>query len=159
VTAPLLELGHQSCVELFLSYGVVMSPSPAPRTDGLGYMGLVGFVGTCVRGTVLLGCSEGVVRRTFPLPGDPDTDWVGELAQQLLSRMERRGPLQGRSVVRTPPVALRGMGCLWADSALKSTHFLSSSGAVAVGLQVQCTPGVELGWSWESAGLWEELLC
>jgi hypothetical protein len=75
---------------LFADYGVVAeasTPDPHIQIALPPLFGRIGFTGTGLCGSVVMGASSGPLQRSFPVPGKID-DWVAELTNQLMGRIK-----------------------------------------------------------------------
>jgi CheY-specific phosphatase CheX len=80
----------------------------------MGFVGILGFTGGEVRGTVMLGLTDDILRLHCGLecgeaiPRSLARDWVGELANQLLGRLKNRLMPYGATIYLSTPVTLTG---------------------------------------------------
>jgi len=100
--------------DLFESYGVVLDdPSSEPaELHGRYCSGSVGFSGE-LRGNAIIAANEDLLRKMVTHVGlDPDTicvsDWVGELANQLVGRVKARLLSHGLTVMLAVPTSVVG---------------------------------------------------
>jgi hypothetical protein len=104
------ELSAQACVELFNAYDVELERTAGdfPQNDERMLCGVIGFVGSGVRGTCLLAGNEPPLNRSCP-EGGRIRDWVGELANQLAGRLKAKFLARSVEVALTTPVVLSGV--------------------------------------------------
>jgi CheY-specific phosphatase CheX len=101
----------RACVELLKDYGVIMAPGNMMWEASLRepvFFGVIGFVGTGVRGTCLLGAQQRLVEASSRA-GNRPRDWVAELTNQLMGRLKMKLLTCGVSVKMTTPLALSGV--------------------------------------------------
>ena len=81
----------EACVELFGAYGVLLSPVEAGLDEGDENVmsGVMGFVGTRLRGTCLLSSAKSTLDASCPA-GNRARDWIGELTNQLVGRLKTK---------------------------------------------------------------------
>jgi hypothetical protein len=110
VTQTMQAMAAAACVELLQAYGVTATAAADGwvHTDELLYSGVMGFVGSDVRGTCLLAAPAAVVLATAP-PNARPRDWVGELANQLVGRFKAKLMARGATIALTTPIVLSGM--------------------------------------------------
>jgi CheY-specific phosphatase CheX len=110
VTEAMQAMAAAACVELLQAYGVTATPAADGwvHTDELLFSGVMGFVGSNVRGTCLLAAPLAAVLATAPADARP-RDWVGELANQLVGRLKLKLMARGVTIALTTPIVLSGM--------------------------------------------------
>jgi CheY-specific phosphatase CheX len=110
VTEAMQAMAAAACVELLHAYGVAATPAADGwvHTDELLFSGVMGFVGSDVRGTCLLAAPLAAVLATGPADARP-RDWVGELANQLVGRLKLKLMARGVTIALTTPIVLSGM--------------------------------------------------
>jgi hypothetical protein len=136
----------KSCVELFGAYGVTLAASGASwvTTGEPVLSGVIGFVGSRVRGTCLLASTEAPITASSP-PGGRARDWVGELTNQLMGRMKSKLVARGLSVELTTPIVLSGVRIEPLPKAKLEPIVLSGKeGPVLVWLELETTSGFRL---------------
>jgi hypothetical protein len=101
---------RESCVGLFADYGVTLAPAPPLGTDTNAaplYVGLLGFTGEGVRGTLILGASDGPLAQSSRVRcAGLERQWIAELTNQLLGRIKTRFLSHGVTLHMAVPVAL-----------------------------------------------------
>ncbi|MGC4093428.1 MAG: hypothetical protein QM756_37140 [Polyangiaceae bacterium] len=109
VSARVGVLAAVACQELFEAYDVkLVQNAPSPDNSDVQMMsGVMGFVGTRLRGTCLLACATGALEASCP-PGGRPRDWVGELTNQLVGRLKTKLLARGVEVFVTTPIVLTG---------------------------------------------------
>jgi hypothetical protein len=114
----------RSGLELFAAYGVELSLAhPDVGTEQLAavaaeivFLGFAGFGGPQLSGSLVLGATDGVLRRSNNTDSAAD-DWMAELANQFLGRIKNRLLRAGIPIHRIPPAVMRGPA-----AALRSTR-------------------------------------
>ncbi len=106
----------ESCLGLFESYGVPLQYAggcPAVALYGQGMVGIIGFSSPQLRGSLLIASTIGLIQMSYPLdprlvrdPASDLRDWSGELANQLMGRIEHRLILYGVSLALHAPLCL-----------------------------------------------------
>lgn len=139
VSARVGALVAEACAELFDAYGVTLTPSREPAHDSEdGVMsGVMGFVGTRLRGTCLLTCAAGPLEASCPA-GNRSRDWIGELTNQLVGRLKTKLIARGVEVFLTTPIVLTGASIRPIPrGSLEPTLFVSPRGNVMVWLEAE----------------------
>lgn len=149
--SPLLaDLLRGSTLEIFAHYGVALTPSGSSRAlsiEGHDTVGVIGFHGVGLRGTLVIATSTGLVARTCPDTGghpiperDRVRDWIGELANLVLGRIKVELGRYGVSMGLSTPVAFTGehlrLGAVRA-SRTQSWDFTSEAGDVRAWLETE----------------------
>lgn len=101
----------RACVELLKDYGVLLTPGSMAwdaHSQEPVFFGVIGFVGSGVRGTCLLGAQQQLVDASCRV-GNRPRDWIAELSNQLLGRLKMKLLTCGVSVKVTTPLALSGV--------------------------------------------------
>ena len=117
-------------------------------------VGVIGFTGTGLRGTLVIATSSGLVARMEPLTGmahiplrDRIRDWVGELSNLVLGRVKVGLGHHGVVVGLSTPVAFTGehlrLGAVQV-SRTRSWDFASPEGEVRVWLEAEIEENVLL---------------
>jgi hypothetical protein len=146
VGVQVVDLLAKSCIELFAAYGVTLTARGAPwvTTDEPLLSGVIGFVGSRVRGTCLLASTEPPITASSP-PGGRARDWVGELTNQLMGRMKSKLVARGLTVELTTPIVLSGVRIEPLPKAKLEPIVLSAEqGPVLVWLEFETTPDFRL---------------
>jgi hypothetical protein len=139
LAAKMGELAAQSCEELFAAYGVQLASGATMSADSDErlYCGVVGFVGSEVRGTCLLLGNEQPMRDSQPAPGSLQ-DWVGELANQLVGRLKGKLLTRGLEIALTTPIVISGVRVQpLPKSLLRPTLFSAPGGRIGVWLETE----------------------
>ena len=147
VAAQITELLAGSCVELFEAYGVKLAANGSvwSTNDEPLLSGVIGFVGTRVRGTCLLASTEALITAACPRGGRP-RDWVGELTNQLMGRLKSKLVARELAVELSTPIVLSGVRIQPLPKATLAPTVLSTDGgSVLVWLEIETTPGFVLG--------------
>jgi hypothetical protein len=87
----------ETTLKLFRTLGVELaytgSPDPIPCADEL-TVAVIGFAGSQMRGSLVMGATRQALRLSHPLAGRADDDslrdWGGELSNQLIGRIKIR---------------------------------------------------------------------
>ncbi len=140
------DLAAQSCEELFAAYGVQLTPGATSGTDSEErlFCGVVGFVGSEVRGTCLLLGNEQPLRDSQPAQGSLQ-DWVGELANQLVGRLKGKLLTRGLEIALTTPIVISGVRVQpLPKSPLRPTLFAAPGGKIGVWLETESALAVVL---------------
>jgi len=103
------QIAESACTKLFDAYGVkLMRVDPdATPTLPVFLSGLVGFSGPGIRGASILAASESPIAKSNPVDGSL-SDWIAELANQLVGRIKNQLLLNGAEVYTTTPIVLPG---------------------------------------------------
>ena len=151
------EILRDAMLAVFSFYGAALQPTgPASRlgVEGFDAVGVIGFSGAGVRGTLVIAGSTRLVIATCPpiegrqLPQrDQVRDWLGELSNLVLGRIKCDLALYGLTVGLATPVAFTGehlrLGAV-RDNRTRSWDFVSSEGVVRAWLETEMEPGILL---------------
>jgi hypothetical protein len=143
-------LGSSACIELFGAYGVSLGPAQPHEAafahSGARVMsGVIGFVGTHLRGSCLLAGTDAPLEASCPAGGQL-RDWVGELANQLVGRLKRKLLARGVTVAVTTPIVLSGVRVEPLPlGRLEPTVFSTAHGNVMVWVEVDVDHDFSLG--------------
>ena len=109
VSAGVGALASLACQELFEAYGVTLESTDTSFDESGGSVmsGVMGFLGTRLRGTCLLASTPGPLDASCPA-GDRTRDWIGELTNQLVGRLKTKLMARGIEVFLTTPIVLTG---------------------------------------------------
>jgi hypothetical protein len=109
VASSVTEIVDSACQQLFEAYGLPLTPlRGADRVPGaLVLCGVMGFVGSGLRGACLLAGTREPFDKSRPSEGSP-RDWVGELTNQLMGRVKLKLLKRGTEIVLTTPIVLQG---------------------------------------------------
>lgn len=148
---------RSSTISVFGHYGVELAatrPSAARSLASHGAVGVIGFTGERVRGTVALAAAADVLARSRPQTGpsslpqrDLARDWVGELANLLVGRIGLALARHGLEIRLSIPVALSGEALQVSAACPQRTRcwdFTSEAGDVRTWLEVELDPDVRL---------------
>jgi hypothetical protein len=97
-------------VELLAAYGVSLEPANWEVCQARGqfqFIGVVGFSGPQISGSLVLGVTEEPLRRSMP-KGTSTRDWSAELANQLLGRVKNKALAWGIELGAQPPAVVSG---------------------------------------------------
>jgi len=140
-------LAASACIELFGAYGVELVDSGTrwELSDEPVLSGVMGFVGSRLRGTCLLASAAGPLAAACP-QGGRVRDWIGELTNQLVGRVKTKLLARGVEVALTTPIILSGARLQPVPRGpLLPTVFSSSSGFVLVWIEAEAAGDVEFG--------------
>jgi hypothetical protein len=146
--ARVAELASDATIELMRDYGVSMNrrdvdwSEPAP-VDLI--YGVIGFVGSGLRATCLLGAQLRVIEVSSRARNEP-RDWIAELSNQLAGRVKLKLLSYGVSVKLTTPLALSGIRLtplprMGRDPLI----FTADCGGALVWLEFECENSFRLG--------------
>ncbi len=146
-----------STIAVFAHYGVQLdagAPSVARSLPSHRAIGVIGFTGNHVRGTVALAASAEILERSRPATGataipqgDLVRDWVGELANLLVGRIGLALSRHGLDIRLSIPVALSGEALQVSAASPGRTRcwdFTSEAGNVRTWLELELDAGVAL---------------
>ncbi len=122
---------EESTVELFENYNTPVQNHEWNSEEELemGFVGILGFTGDEVRGTLMISIPTDIVRSHCgiigedPIPRSIARDWTGELANQLLGRVKNKLFSYNATIFLSTPVTLTGQRIV----------FLSSDSQCAIG--------------------------
>lgn len=109
--AEITRMTAETCVELLHDYGVRLTPTSLGWTSGTPdrvLFGVMGFFGTGLRATCLLGAEQRLVEASSR-SASGGRDWIAELANQLIGRLKIKLLAYGLTVTMTTPLALSGV--------------------------------------------------
>jgi hypothetical protein len=138
LTKQVATMTAEACRELFSAYGVALEPTPREFEAGTERMlcGVIGFVGSGVRGSCVLAGHDSPIMASCP-EGGSIRDWIGELTNQLAGRLKSRFLKHDVEIGLSTPVALSGVSLLpLPRSPLKPSWFSAHEGAVLVWVEV-----------------------
>ena len=147
ITEEVGSLAARACTELFDAYGVRLESSNNRWGESNVRLlcGVIGFVGSRVRGTCLLAGSEPPLTESCPTQGKL-RDWVGELANQLAGRLKTKFLDRGVEVALTTPIVLSGVRLEpLPRGRLKPRVFSARAGDVMVWVEMEATPDFKFG--------------
>lgn len=159
-----LEALGQVCQQLFDAYGYAVEATPAGASECT-VAGVIGFVGSGVRGSVVLATVSDVGVATRPVAAksvSEANDWVGELANQLLGRLKNHYFLaHGVDIQMSAPVTVSGrdLSCVFGGrggDADRPLHFSSKPGPITIWSELRLDEGFVLGPKVEQAVCAEE---
>ncbi len=148
------ELLAESALQLFDSCNApVVDNRPADTPPSVGStLAVIGFAGKQMRGALVLFLYPGVLRASYPTPGEVDEEdllaWAGELSNQLLGRFKNKLLTRGVTIDLSTPTAMSGQGLRFATappaSHLVERRFDFGGEPVLVRLEARASDGVEL---------------
>jgi CheY-specific phosphatase CheX len=146
VAVRVTNLAVSACIDLFQAYRVRLSSDGAAwgQSDEPLLSGIIGFVGSRVRGSCLLASTEASIAATCP-PGGRLRDWVGELTNQLMGRLKSKLVARELAIELSTPIVLSGVRIQPLPKArLEPTVLSATQGAVLVWLEIETAPGFVL---------------
>jgi hypothetical protein len=147
VSARITSMTADTCVALLQQYGIELTPTTAgwaKRNPDPALFGIIGFVGSGVRATCLLGAEQRLVDASCRAGGRP-RDWVAELANQLIGGLKVRLLGCGVSVTMTTPLALSGVEFTPLPRfGQEPLEFRSDNGAVLIWLELETDDSLTL---------------
>ncbi|HEY0466462.1 MAG TPA: chemotaxis protein CheX [Polyangiaceae bacterium] len=147
LASQIADMTGNCCVELFAAYGVTLNANDADFivSEEVLLSGVIGFVGSTLRGTCLLVGNRSPIELSSPQK-EHSRDWVGELTNQLVGRLKRKFLGFGLEVALTTPVVLSGLHLRPRPRGrLLPRVFSTDSGSIMVWVEVEAEPGFELG--------------
>jgi hypothetical protein len=146
------EIAANACQQLLAEYGVTArrcGEHEHPVTPDFLVCAVISFSGREVRGTLVLALTGDVPARSNPVANPRgQSDWVGELSNQLLGRMKIELLRRGVEIYIHLPAVLRGQHLApLPRTELKPIKFASGVGAVAVWIEIETKPEFKLGQS------------
>ena len=102
------ELLAASALELFESYGLSASLCECPEESEEQFVGVLGFIGGQVAGSVALTGDARAFSTCHPNAAGTLWAWVGELTNQVVGRFKNNLLMRGVDVTMSIPCVLRG---------------------------------------------------
>jgi hypothetical protein len=106
----ILQLAEQCCQKLFADYGFALRPPVGAEfadSTPLLYYSVIGFGGTGLRASLVLGSSSEPLVATNPARNVPVREWIAELSNQLCGRLKNQLLLYALEIRVDTPVTLR----------------------------------------------------
>jgi CheY-specific phosphatase CheX len=105
----------EACLGMLATLGSPVSVATEYHAPSAAHdvVGFIGFAGVC-RGTLMVSSSYGLFRSSYPLATSAPApladlfDWAGEIANQLLGRINRRFCERGVHLDASTPTAVKG---------------------------------------------------
>jgi hypothetical protein len=132
----------EACTDLFRAYGVELEPMRGGfgTDDERMLCGVIGFVGSGVRGSCMLAGHDSPIMSSCP-EGDRVRDWIGELANQLAGRIKAKFLLHRIEVGLSTPIGLSGVALQpLPRNELRPACFAAKGGTVLVWVEVDADP-------------------
>jgi len=150
----LVEALQEHTVNLLSGYEVTLEPTQ----DAEGWMELIatiGFSSGMIQGALGIACTEQVLRASNPSAGMMElthsmlSDWLGELANQLLGRIKREMLNYDVEILLATPVVLRGIKLQIENQGNSSGQvgFTSSHGEIWVCFDMKHEQGLTLSYN------------
>jgi len=106
-----LNITAECCLSMFADFGVELYPAESPPETANHtplYVGIIGFTGDGVRGTLVLGASQGPLDQSSRARFEGhEREWIAELTNQLLGRIKTQFLTRGLTIFLALPVVLR----------------------------------------------------
>ncbi len=104
---------EKACLGLFAQHGISLATRcEVIASKAAKYVGLIGFTGDLMRGTLLLSIGDTSLEASLPEGIVPNSeskrDWISELSNQLLGRIKNQLLRRGAEIYLTMPLVLRG---------------------------------------------------
>lgn len=143
------DLTLDSAKSVFEAYGVSLSISEANPGPQMTNLGVIGFTGEQLKGTLVLSGEDGPFREAGKDTGTELSalqDWVGEMSNQLLGRIKNKIIEFGAELQMSTPLAVCGMGLNIAptNDDVLSFSFASDFGRIQVCVDLSVKPDVVL---------------
>jgi len=129
---------------LFADYGVVAeaaNPDPHIQIVLPPLFGRIGFTGTGLCGSVVMGASTGPLQRSFPVPGKID-DWVAELTNQLMGRIKNEMLRSGIQLQQELPSVVTVDQLREVASDLQPWILAADDGIIGVGIDLEVADAI-----------------
>jgi len=148
LTRQVATLAREACEELFEAYGVALEPASEQRGTATHMLcGVIGFVGTGIRGSCMLVGHDAPILASCP-EGGGCRDWIGELTNQLAGRVKSKFLAFGVEVQLSTPVGLSGVALRpLPRSELGPSCYHAHGGDVVVWVEVDSEPAFVLGFT------------
>lgn len=146
LTGHVAVMAREACVELFDAYGVSLAPATEPHRDTDDHMlcGVIGFVGTGIRGSCMLVGHDAPILASCP-EGGGCRDWIGELTNQLAGRVKAKFLSFGVEVQLSTPVGFSGVALRpLPRTEVGPTCYHARGGDVVVWVEVDSEPAFVL---------------
>lgn len=139
-------LAAEACIELFAAYGKDITPARSVELgDELILSGVIGFLGSGLRGTCLLAANESLLHSSCAC-ADHVRDWIGEMANQLIGRLKMKLLGFGVDMTLTTPLAFSGVQLTPSPrGSVRANLFTCESGFVMVWMEVEATQNFVFG--------------
>lgn len=147
LTRAVAAMAREACAELFEAYAVSLAPAPEQKRGPARHMlcGVVGFVGTGIRGSCMLVGHDAPILASCP-EGGGCRDWIGELTNQLAGRVKAKFLAYGVEVQLSTPVAFSGVALRpLPRSEVGPACYHAHGGDVIVWVEVDSDPAFALG--------------
>lgn len=141
LTRQVAAMAREACEELFDAYGVVLVPA-SQQSNAKHHMlcGVIGFVGTGIRGSCMLLGHDAPILASCP-EGGGCRDWIGELTNQLAGRVKAKFLGYGVEVQLSTPVGFSGVALRpLPRSDLAPACYHAHGGDVVVWVEVDSEP-------------------
>ena len=143
-----LQIAEQCCGKLFGGYGYALRPAAgAELASGspLLLYGVIGFVATGLRGSLVLGSSSEPLDSSNPAKAVPVREWIAELSNQLIGRIKNQLLLYALELRVDTPVTLRDSPMSDARTrGLPSVSLQGRAGLVRVWMDLQIGRGFHM---------------
>lgn len=145
LTKVVARLAREACIELFRAYGIDLRPEQhALQSDDRMLCGVIGFVGTGLRGSCMLVGHDALIMESCP-DGGHCRDWIGELTNQLAGRVKAKLLKYGVEVALSTPVGISGVAVHpLPRNELKPSGFSAAKRSLLVWVEMDSEPGFVL---------------
>jgi CheY-specific phosphatase CheX len=146
LTRHVAAMTREACEELFRAYGVTLEHAEQTPWAAAQHMlcGVIGFVGTGIRGSCMLVGHDAPILASCP-EGGRCRDWIGELTNQLAGRVKAKFLGYGVEVQLSTPVGLSGVALRpLPRSELEPTSYNAHGGEVVVWVEIDSDPAFAL---------------
>ena len=146
LTREVAAMARAACEELFEAYGVALAPVEQQQGSAKHMLcGVIGFVGTGIRGSCMLVGHDAPILASCP-EGGGSRDWIGELTNQLAGRIKAKFLGYGVEVQLSTPVGLSGVALRpLPRTELGPTCYQAHGGEVVVWVEVDADPAFAMG--------------
>jgi len=135
-------MAASAAIDLFAAYDVHLDPSMHDwqASDEKMLCGMMGFVGSGIRGTCMLASHMGPIERSCP-EGGRLRDWIAELTNQLAGRLKSEFLGQNVELGLSTPMALSGVRVQpLPKGSVQPICLEAQNGAVLVWVEVETRP-------------------
>ena len=149
LTGQVAAMAREACEELFAAYGVSLAPARETQRGTAEHMlcGVIGFVGTGIRGSCMLVGHDAPILASCP-EGGGCRDWIGELTNQLAGRVKAKFLAYGVEVQLSTPVGFSGVALRpMPRTDVEPAWYHAHGGDVVVWVEVDSEPAFVLGWT------------
>jgi hypothetical protein len=146
LTKAVARMARDACFELFRAYGLNLRSEDheLEANDQRVLCGVIGFVGSGVRGSCMLVGHDELIMGSCP-DGGRSRDWIGELTNQLAGRVKAKLLKYGVEVALSTPIGVSGVAVHPIPrNELKPTYFSALERPLIVWVEMDSDPGFVL---------------